>query len=412
MSLNVRPIVSALLRNRTGALLVALQIAIALAVLANAVFIVMQRVEKIGSPTGLDIENTFVVSSSGFGSGFQSVPSIREDLDYLRHLDGVVAATPVNSVPLGGSCNQRPVSAKPDDRQISRSGNLFEVDEQGVDTLGVQLVAGRAFRRDEILPPITKENASAWVPQIIVTRAYARYLFPDGSDALGKTVYDPLGHSATIIGVMANMHGSCGNVSGGLGHADYVFLAPRLPFTFNGSVYYLVRVKPGQRDALITVAERHLGISNPNRVIDWVRSLQSFKDRTFRDDRNMGIFLVTVTGLLLAITSLGIFGLATFNVSVRTKQIGTRRAVGARRVDIVRYFMVENALITTAGIVVGCAFALGVGYWLSLQYQLPRLDLYYLVGGLLALWAIGQLAVWQPARKASAISPSVATRTV
>jgi putative ABC transport system permease protein len=277
-----------------------------------------------------------------------------------------------------------------------------------VDTLGVQLIAGRAFRRDEILPPVTKEDASAWVPQIIVTRAYARFLFPDGGDALGKTVYDPLGHAATIIGIMANMHGSCGSFA----HSDYVFLAPRLPFTFNGSVYYLVRVKPGQRNALMTVAERHLGTSNPNRVIDWIRSLQSFKDRSFRDDRNMGIFLVTVTGLLLAITSLGIFGLATFNVSVRTKQIGMRRAIGARRIDIVRYFMVENALITTAGVVVGCALALGVGYWLSLQYRLPRLDLYYLVGGMLTLWAIGQLAVWQPARKASAISPSVATRTV
>jgi putative ABC transport system permease protein len=191
-----------------------------------------------------------------------------------------------------------------------------------------------------------------------------------------------------------------------------VFLEPRLPHAFSGSVYYLVRTKPGQRDSLMTVAERHLGVSNPNRVIDWIRTLQSFKDGSFRDDRNMGIFLVTVTGLLLAITSLGIFGLATFNVNVRTKQIGTRRAIGARRVDIVRYFMVENALITTVGIVVGCGLALGVGYWLSLQYQLPRLDLYYIVGGMLAIWTIGQLAVWQPARKASAISPSVATRTV
>jgi putative ABC transport system permease protein len=408
MSLNIRPIICALVRNRTGAVLVALQIAIALAVLANAVFIVMQRVEKIAAPTGLDIENTFVVSSLGFGSGFQSVPSIREDLDYLRRLDGVIAATSVNSVPLGGSCSQRPVSAKPDDRHVSLSGNVFEVDEQGVDTLGVQLASGRAFRRDEILPPLTKEDASAWVPQVIVSQAYARYLFPDGGDALGKTVYDALGHAAMIIGIMANMHGSCGS----FGRPDYVFLEPRLPHAFSGSVYYLVRTKPGQRDSLMTVAERHLGVSNPNRVIDWIRTLQSFKDGSFRDDRNMGIFLVTVTGLLLAITSLGIFGLATFNVNVRTKQIGTRRAIGARRVDIVRYFMVENALITTVGIVVGCGLALGVGYWLSLQYQLPRLDLYYIVGGMLAIWTIGQLAVWQPARKASAISPSVATRTV
>jgi putative ABC transport system permease protein len=115
---------------------------------------------------------------------------------------------------------------------------------------------------------------------------------------------------------------------------------------------------------------------------------------------------------LIAVTCLGIFALATFNVSTRTKQIGTRRAVGARRRDIIRYFMVENAMITSAGVVVGCALALGAGYWLSVQYALPRLNLYYLVGGVLALWAIGQLAAWQPARRAARVSPSVATRTV
>ena len=96
----------------------------------------------------------------------------------------------------------------------------------------------------------------------------------------------------------------------------------------------------------------------------------------------------------------------------RTKQIGTRRALGARRRDIIDYFLVENALITGAGILMGCLLALAAGYWLSLHYALPRLNLYYLVGGVLALWGIGQLAAWQPARRASAVPPSVATRTV
>jgi putative ABC transport system permease protein len=118
-----------------------------------------------------------------------------------------------------------------------------------------------------------------------------------------------------------------------------------------------------------------------------------------------------VTTLLLAITSLGIFGLATFNVSTRTKQIGTRRAVGARRRDIVRYFLVENWLITTGGIVVGCALALAVGYWLAREYHLPRVDLFYLVGGVLVLWGLGTLAAWQPARRAAKVSPALATRT-
>ncbi len=126
----------------------------------------------------------------------------------------------------------------------------------------------------------------------------------------------------------------------------------------------------------------------------------------------MTVYLTVVVGLLLAISALGIFGLAAFNVSTRTKQIGTRRAIGARRFDIVRYFMVENWVITTAGVLAGCVLALLLGYWLSTVFELPRLKLYYLVAGVAVLWVIGLAAALWPARRAARVSPAVATRTV
>lgn len=149
-----------------------------------------------------------------------------------------------------------------------------------------------------------------------------------------------------------------------------------------------------------------------DRVIKNVHSVAFYKMRLYVNDRAMGILLTTVTAFMLAIACLGVFALATFTVSSRTRQIGVRRAVGARRIDIVRYFLVENALITTAGIVLGCILALAAGYWLSRRYSLPRLDLYYLVGGIVLLWAIAQVAAWQPARRAAGVPPSVATWTV
>jgi len=244
------------------------------------------------------------------------------------------------------------------------------------------------------------------VPAVIVTQAAAQALFPR-ENALGKTIYDALGDSATIVGIIDNMVGS-----GYWGYqaVDYVAIIPQLPRIYGFA--YLVRTEPDRRDAVMRTVEEHMAQLDPNRVIKAVHSVEFYKKLLYLSDRNMEVFLITVTVLLLAIACLGIFALATFNVSTRTKQIGTRRAVGARRADIVRYFMVENGLITTAGIVIGCALALAVGYWLSLQYQLPRLDLYYLVAGVLVLWAIGQLAAWQPARRAAAVSPAVATRTV
>ena len=90
---------------------------------------------------------------------------------------------------------------------------------------------------------------------------------------------------------------------------------------------------------------------------------------------------------------MGIVGLAAFNVTTRTKQLGTRRAIGARKFHIVRYFLVENWLITTGGVVLGCILALAAGVQLSRMYQIPQLPLYYLVGGVLLLWIVGLLAV-------------------
>jgi putative ABC transport system permease protein len=406
MSLDIRPIVSSLLRNRTGALLVAFQIAIALAVLVNAVFIVHQRIEKMSRPTGIDDQNLFAVDTQEFTDRYNYDATVREDLAYLRSLSGVVSASVTNSVPLGLSGSSNTVWTQPDRKGRQAHPNDFTMDEEGLKTLGVRLIAGRAFRANEILPPATPSTYGNFVPQIIVTQTMAETLFPH-ENALGKTIYSGLGKPATIVGIIDNMFGTGWT---GEGSIDDVAILPQLPRLIG--MDYLIRTEPGRRDAVMREVEEHLSTSNPDRVIKWVRSLEFFKKALYLDDRNMAVFLTTVTILLIAIASLGIFGLATFNVTTRTKQIGTRRAVGARKADIVRYFMIENGLITTGGIAVGCALALGVGYWLSLRYQLPRLDLYYLVGGVLVLWLIGQLAAWQPARRAAGVPPSVATRTV
>ena len=116
--------------------------------------------------------------------------------------------------------------------------------------------------------------------------------------------------------------------------------------------------------------------------------------------------------LLLGIAALGVFGLAAFNVSTRTKQIGTRRAVGARRFDIVRYFMLENWLITGFGLALGVVGALTLNWFLDTEYNTGRVPLWYLPLGMAALWLLGQLAVLLPARRAANIPPSLATRSV
>ena len=163
---------------------------------------------------------------------------------------------------------------------------------------------------------------------------------------LGKQLYDTIGQPATVIGIVDPAMNSWP----GSEHSDWVFYMPRAPPRSSAACATWCVPSPGQLNAMMRLAEDALSKSNPERVVHFVRPLGYFKDLSYLGDRSMGIYLLTVTVLLIAVTCLGIFALATFNVSTRTKQIGTRRAVGARRADIVQYFLVENGMITSAGI--------------------------------------------------------------
>ena len=281
--------------------------------------------------------------------------------------------------------------------------NYFQVDEQGLETFGTRLAEGRNF--DATIVTMPPQNSSTSPSGILVTRDVAKELFPDES-ALGKTIYTGTSQPVTILGIIDHMHGSWP----GWDKVGNVALFPVI--TDETYARYMVRARPGQRDAMMKMAEEALGKVDNGRVILRVRSLEYVAASSYADDRAMALYLTVVIALLLGISALGIFGLAAFNVSTRTKQIGTRRAVGARRTDILQYFLAENWLITTVGVVLGCVLALLLGYWLSTTFELPRLKLYYLLLGVVGLWIVSLAAAFRPARRASMVSPAIATRTV
>jgi putative ABC transport system permease protein len=401
--MHLKHILSSLRRSPTGSILVALQIALALAIVVNSLFIVVQRLETLNADHGIDVQNIFTLSWQVNGDRFNGEATMREDLAILRGLPGVVAATVTNALPLSGGGSSSTLYTEQNEKGKEGQVNVFYTDEQGARTFGVKIAEGRDVDAAIVRKP--PRNSSSFPPEILLTRDVAKELFPDGS-ALGKTVYSSINQPATIVGIIDRMHGSWPTWD----HFPNVAIAPEIPD--EQYARYIVRTEPGRRDELMRQAEEVLAKVENGRVILKVRSLEYVAASTYADDRAMAVYLTVVIGLLLGISALGIFGLAAFNVSTRTKQIGTRRAVGARRLDILRYFLVENWLITTVGVVVGCVLALMLGYWLATTFELPRLKLYYLVGGAVGLWLLSLAAALRPARRASLVSPAIATRTV
>jgi putative ABC transport system permease protein len=401
--METRPILSALLRNRAGAILVSLQIALTLAIVVNAVFLTIQRIEKIGRPTGMDDQNIFSFSATGFEKDFDFKAMVRDDLALLRQMPGVIDAAPMQQIPLSGSGNSSGFFSLPDKKGEQSPANIYPTDEHGVHALGAKLSAGTTF--DATAVEFRPYSEQGLPPVAIVSQGFASALFPKQA-ALGKVFYDDASKPYKIVGVIEHMHGSWVSWD----KVDRVMLSPMI--RPEQGTRYIVRTAPGEIDRVMAAAEAALRKRDPNRVIGKLRKMSQQKQASYAGDSVMAVTLSVVTGLVLIFSALGIFGLATFNVNTRTRQIGTRRAVGARRRDIVRYFMTENWFVTTLGVVAGCGLALGVGFWLSTHNGLPRLDLYYLVAGVLGLWAVGQLAAWQPSLKAAKVSPAMATRTV
>ncbi|WP_119716938.1 ABC transporter permease [Cognatilysobacter tabacisoli] len=407
--MDIRPILSTLRRHKTAAALIVLEIALSCAIICNAVFLIATRLERMDRPTGMADAELVRINLSGIGRDENPTARVREDVAALRALPGVQAATSLNHVPFDNSSWNSSISVSPD-QPIPNLNSSVYLGENLIATLGLRLVEGRDFTADEYVDweALGKPNSTLTIPAAIVTKTVAQRLFPDGS-AVGKLIYswnrDDIPHR--IVGVVEDVIRP--NDNGGPAESHYSMILPVSGVTMGR---FAIRTDPARRDEVLEAAVAALERVSARRVILDQAPFTDLIDRHYRQDRSMAWLLVAVCVGLLVVTALGIVGLASFWVQQRTKQIGIRRALGATRRQILRYFQTENLLLATLGIVIGMIGAYGLNQLLMGQYELPRLPALYLPIGAVALWLLGQLAVLGPAMRAAAVPPAVATRTV
>jgi putative ABC transport system permease protein len=418
--MTVHPILAALRKHKAGVVLIALQIALTLAIVCNAIFIIGQRIERVDRPTGIDESNLFVVSQQWVGApsaedaaGVEKLDSmLRADIAALRRLPGVTAVTPINSLPLLNSSWTGAMSLKPGDvrdQNASLHTAFYFSDEQVFPALGLKLVAGRAFNAGDVNHQAFRDQRGPDI--VIVTKAIADKLFPGGS-AVGKTVYlNGSSKPSTIVGVVERMQipatGSWGN--------SFTWYSTLVPTRLNSYfARYAVRTRSGQLDAAMRAVAPALYKVDPMRVLDddSVRSFAEVRARAYRADIGMAVLMSVICLILIAVTAAGIVGLTSFWVGQRRKQIGVRRALGARKVDILRYFQTENLMIAGGGAVVGVLLAIGLNLLLMQHFEMDRLPILYVLVGVVVVMALGQAAVFVPARRAADVPPVVATRSV
>jgi putative ABC transport system permease protein len=210
----------------------------------------------------------------------------------------------------------------------------------------------------------------------------------------------------TITGIIEQMQAPWNGWEG----VERVMLAPS--HTLFKGTYYIIRAEPGMRDSLMPQVEELLAERNKDRIVRSMRTMDEIRERSYSGDAAMIKILTFTIVLLIAVTSLGIVGLASFSVNRRTKQIGTRRALGASKTAILRYFMTENFIISLLGVLIGAALTIGLNIVMIETFSLTRIAWYLIPVAMLMLLIVGQAAVFGPAKRASSVPPAVATRTV
>lgn len=416
--MTLHPMIAALRKHKAGVALITLQIALTLAIVCNAIFIIGQRIERVNRPTGLQEDNLMLLTQLWVGAPKDTAVGatenldamMKEDLAALRALPGVQSVTPINSMPLLNSSWNGSVSKK-FERNFRGSpimSTYYFTDEHAVSTLGLRLIAGRDFTQADVQNHGARDEGNH--PVAIISKQLADKLYPEGN-AVGNIMYAN-GNSAptTIIGIVDRLQ----TPGTSTWNNSFAYQSTLFPVRLNSFFSrYAIRTQPGQLNNVLKAAPEALYKLNPKRVIsdEMVRSFKEIRKNTYRGDVGMALLMGVICLILLAVTGAGIVGLTSFWVGQRTKQIGIRRALGATRQQILHYFQMENFLIASLGICIGLLLAFGLNQLLMSKYELPRLPLLYLPIGAITLWALGQLAVLGPARRAAKVPPAIATRS-
>jgi putative ABC transport system permease protein len=409
--MEIRPILSALLRNKTGPVLVALQVALSLGILANALHIVDERRAVAARPSGLLDEAAtfyFQVRNLNTDGPEQMLATIKRETDVLRAVPGVVSVAQVSQMPLSRSGRTNSVAVTQTQERETAIASQYVSGDSLVKTFGLKLVEGRDFAPGEIVE--VNENEQRELPkQVIVSKALADKMWP-GSSAIGKSVWFGTGDgalSSQVVGVVERLQSAHGEVGE---RGEFSTIVPARLYGRPGNLY-AIRTEAGQRDRVIKEAEEALRKSSATPIILQTKTVEEDRKNRYRADMALSWMLITVSVLLLLITCSGIVGMASLWVTQRRKQIGVRRALGARKIDVLRYFILENVMITSAGVFSGVLFGLSLNHLLVTKLEMARLPAHYLVGGAVVFWALGIMAAYGPAWRAASISPATATRS-
>jgi predicted permease len=403
-------------RQRVRNAFVVAQVALALVLLVGSGLLARSFQRMRAVDPGFKPANVLTLRLSVPGSTYRSVGDIsrfyHELTARLASVPGVLAAGATSKLPLiddGSSHNGTWIEDRPITKdELPTIHSTASITQDYFKAMNIPIVEGRTFRDDG------SERPSH---EVIVGRAFARHFWPNGS-AIGKRIKTggPEAAWSTIVGVVSDVH-------------DDALTKPVDEMIYQ-PVVSVIQPQPGIPDSIIAENTMTLTLrtsGDPMSVLPAVRreiwgldrNLPLVNVRPLADVVGAAMARTTFTlimigaaaGVALLLGAIGIYGVISYMVSLRTREIGVRMALGAQSQQVRRMVVRQGLVLAVIGVAIGLAGALALTRLItSLLYGIAPYDPVTLAGVTLALLAVSALASWLPAMRAARIDPIEALR--
>ena len=399
--------------QRTGRALIVAQVTLAFVLLAAASLLLHLFLTMHATAPGFDTAQVTIgqvtLKGDGYTSTAHSARLLHGVLDRLSHTPGIERAGAVNGLPLDRGLN---TSGWPDGRKDLRQN--LEVRFTGGDymaAIGIPLLQGRGIRGTDT------EHA----PKVaVVNQTAARKWWPNG-DAIGSRIQVGSDDAYLVVGIARDTHErSLLDAPRVLIYLAQAQISDKLNEAINGwfPTTFVVRTHAGV-DVAAAMASA-VSAADPELPLNRVETMQSVVNRTVETPRFFSWLSSSFAVLTLLLAAVGLFGLLSFQVTQRTREIGVRMALGATRGRVLGSILLRGVVVTATGLLLGALLSLALPGLLSgmlQEFAVLQASTHPLTSSLqaaataaLLLLAVTAVASLLPALRASAVEPVTALR--
>jgi putative ABC transport system permease protein len=392
-------------RQRLRGALVICEISLTLTLLVGAGLLIQSFWRALQVHPGFDARNLLTMQVSVNNPDGRQVANFFEQAQQkVRALPGVKSVAVSNGLPFGvANFPTFIVEGRPEQDQ-KPSGIRYMVSPDYFQTMGIELIRGRLF---------TGEDTRDKPPVVVVDETLARRFFPD-EDPIGKRIkQSPTSPSLEIVGIVRHVENQSLDRQG-QGPAQFYTNFNQVPLeTLPASVRrinLLTRVQAAPLSLAQAVRSQVTAVNKDQAVFN-VRSMEEIVAQSVAPRRFSMLLLSVFAVAALALASLGIYGMMSYTVIQRSREIGVRMALGARPASVLRLVIGQGMKLTFTGVAIGLAASAALSRTIkNLLFGVSANDPATFVALAALLTTVALLACWVPARRATKVDPMIALR--